>query len=56
MGKISLRPGQKPIWCYQCEGWGHGWQECPTLENLNWAELVGAGVSSIPGSPGSTPT
>ena len=24
-GKISLKPGQKPIQCYQCEGWGHGW-------------------------------
>ena len=23
-GEVSLKPGQKPIWCYQCEGWGHG--------------------------------
>ena len=55
-GKISLKPGQKPLQCFQCEGWGHGWQECPTLENFNWKELVGAVVSSTPGSPGSTPT
>ena len=40
--KISPKPGQKPIQCYRCEGWGHGWQDCPTLENLNWRELVGA--------------
>ena len=52
-GKISLRPGQKPLQCFQCEGWAHGWWECPTLENLNWRELVGA---VVPSSPGSTPT
>ena len=23
-GKISLRPGKKPLQCFQCEGWGHG--------------------------------
>ena len=55
-GKVPLRLGQKPLQCFQCEGWGHGWQECPTLENLNWRELVGAVVPSSPGSPGSTPT
>ena len=53
--KGPLKPGQKPIKCYRCDGWGHGWRECPTLENLNWQELVGAVVSSTPGSPGSTP-
>ena len=56
MGKGPLKPGQKPIKCYRYDGWGHGWRECPTLENLNWRELVGAIVSSIPGSPGSIPT
>ena len=37
--KGPLKPGQKPIKCYHCDGGGHGWQECPTLENLiggNW--------------------
>ena len=53
--KGPLKPGQKPIKCYMCDGWGHGWRECPTLENLNWRELVGAVVSSTPASPGSTP-
>ena len=54
-GKGPLKPGQKPIKCYRCDGWGHGWRECPTPENLNWRELVGAVVSSTLGSPGSTP-
>ena len=36
--------GQKPIQCYNCGGWGHGWRNCPTtvgnrLEELNRAEL-----------------
>ena len=55
-GKISLRPGQKPLQCFRCEGWGHGWHECLTLENFNWRELMGAGVLSMPGNPGSAPT
>ena len=25
-GKISLKPGKKPIKCYRCESWGHGWR------------------------------
>ena len=55
-GKISLKPGQKPIKCYRCDGWCYGWRECTTPENLNWRELVRAVVSSTPASPGSTPT
>ena len=43
-GKGVPKPGQKPIKCYRCDGWGHGWKECPTQENLNWRELVGAVV------------
>ena len=54
-GKGSLKQGQKSIKCYRCDGWGHGWRECPTVENLNWRELVGAVVSSTPGNPSSTP-
>ena len=53
--KGPLKPGQKPIKCYRCDGWGHGWRECQILENLNWRQLVGAAVSSTPASPGSTP-
>ena len=55
-GKISLRPGQKPLQCFWCEGWGHGGCESPTLENFNWRELMGAGVLLMPESPGSAPT
>ena len=55
-GKISLRSGQKPLQCFRCEGWGHGWHECLTLENFNWRELMGAGVLLMPGSPGSAST
>ena len=55
-GKISLRPGQKDLQCFRCEGWGHGWHECLTLENFNWRELMGDGVLLMPGSPGSAPT
>ena len=39
--KGPLRQGQKPIKCYRYDGWGDGWRECPTSENLNWRELVG---------------
>ena len=55
-GKISLRPGQKPLQCFRCEGWDHGWHECPTRENFNWTELMGVGVLSMPEHPGSAPT
>ena len=55
-GKKTLRPGQKPLQCFRFEGWGHGWCECPTLENFNWREIVGAGFLSTPGNPGSAPT
>ena len=47
-----MKPGQKPIKCYRCDGWGHGWKECLTLENLRWRELVGAVASSNPESTG----
>ena len=55
-GKGISKPGQKPIKCYRCDGWGHGWKECPTPESLKWRELVGAVVSSNPESTGSIPT
>ena len=55
-GKGVPKPGQKPIKCYRCNGWGHGWKECPTLENLNWRELVGTVVPSNLEGSGSIPT
>ena len=53
--KGLLKLGQKPIKCYHCDVWGHGWQECPMPENLNWRELVGSVVPSSSASPSSTP-
>ena len=55
-GKISLRPGQKPLQYFRFEGCGHGWHECPIPENFNWRELMGARVLLMPGSPGFAPT
>ena len=54
-GKGISKPGQKPIKCYRCDGWGHGWKQCPTPETLKWRELVGAVVSSNRDSTGSIP-
>ena len=53
--KGPLKTGQKHIRCCHCNGLGHGWQECPTPEDLNWRELAGALVPSSPESSGSTP-
>ena len=55
-GKGISKPGQKPIKCYRCDGWGHRWKECPTPVNLKWRELVGAVVSLNLENTGSTPT
>ena len=51
-----MKPGQKPIQWYRCDGWGHGWKECLTPENLRWKELVGAVASSNPDSKFRTQT
>ena len=34
-----FKPGQKPIQCYNCGGWGHGWRNCPTMGNMDWRSL-----------------
>ena len=34
-GKGPVKSGQKPMKCYRCNGWGHGWRECPNREILN---------------------
>ena len=36
-----FRPDQKPMQCYKCEGWGHGWRECATKGNVNWGRIHG---------------
>ena len=30
-----FKPQQRPIQCYKCEGWGHGWRECATKGNVD---------------------
>ena len=35
-----FRPGQKPMKCYHCDGWGHSWWQCLIPENLNWRVLI----------------
>ena len=34
-----FKPDQKPIQCFKCEGWGHGWRECATKGNVNWGRV-----------------
>ena len=36
-----FRGGKKPIQCFKCGGWGHGWRECPSLGNIDWRRLKG---------------
>ena len=36
-----FRPDQKPIQCYKCEGWGHGWRECATKGNVDSGRVHG---------------
>ena len=34
-----FRPDQKPMLCYKCEGWGHGWCKCATKGNVDWGRV-----------------
>ena len=36
-----FRGGKKPIQCYKCGGWAHGWHECSSLGNIDWRRLKG---------------
>ena len=36
-----FKPNQKPFQCNKCQGWGHGWQECATKGNMDWARIYG---------------
>ena len=31
-----FRGGRRPIQCYKCGGWGHGWKDCPSPGNVDW--------------------
>ena len=34
-----FKMGQKPIQCYNCGGWGHGWRNYSTIRNVDWRSL-----------------
>ena len=34
-----FKPSQRPIQCYKCQGWGHGWRECATKGNMDWGRV-----------------
>ena len=35
----AIQTRAKPIQCYNCGGWGHGWRNCPTMGNVDWRSL-----------------
>ena len=37
-----FKPGQKPLQCYKCGGWGHTYKECALQGGINWRGLNGA--------------
>ena len=46
-----LRPDQKPMQCYKCEGWGHRWRECVTTGNVDWGRVHGDPVPTVQDAP-----
>ena len=37
-----FKPGQKPLQCYKCGGWGHTYKKCPSQGGIDWRGLAGA--------------
>ena len=37
-----FKPGQKPLQCYKCGGWGHTYKECALQGGIDWRGLNGA--------------
>ena len=50
-----FKTGQKPIQCYNCEGWGHGWRNCPMKGNVDWRSLSRAEPPPEGTAPAPTP-
>ena len=53
----SFKARQKPMQCYNCGGWRHGWRSCPTMGNIDWRSLSRAEpapTGNIP-APNQTP-
>ena len=44
-------PPDKPMQCFKCRGWGHGWRNCPSQGNINWRELYRASLSPTAEGP-----
>ena len=36
-----FKPDQSNFQCHKCGGWGHGWRECATKGNVDWARIRG---------------
>ena len=36
-----FKPDQSTFQCHKCGGWGHGWRECATKGNVDWARIRG---------------
>ena len=36
-----FKPDQSSFQCHKCGGWGHGWRECATKGNVDWARIRG---------------
>ena len=36
-----FKPDQSSFQCHKCGGWGHGWRECVTKGNVDWARIRG---------------
>ena len=37
-----FKPGQKPLQCYKCGGWGYTYKECPSQGGIDWKGLTRA--------------
>ena len=46
-----FRPDQKPMQCFKCEGWGHGWRECVTKGNVDWGRVHGDPAPTVQDTP-----
>ena len=46
-----FKPNQKPIQCFKCEGWGHGWRECATKGNVDWGRVHGDPAPTVQDGP-----
>ena len=48
-----FKPGESNFQCHKCGGWGHGWRECATKGNVDWARIHGESepkeIETVPG-------